>query len=60
MSESEKFTTPQEMFQTMTDNTTEFLKGFSTQQNQEMLTGFMRSWQRQIHTSTWPDLGRAG
>jgi polyhydroxyalkanoate synthase len=44
MPEQEPFTNPQEIFQHLTKDTTEFLKGFSSQQSQEMLTGFMRSW----------------
>jgi len=44
MSEQEPFTNPQEIFQNLTKDTNEFLKSFSAQQGQEMLTGFMRSW----------------
>ncbi len=44
MSDQDAFTNPQEVFQNLNKDTAEFLKGFSSQQSQEMLTGFMRSW----------------
>ena len=44
MSDQDAFTNPQEVFQNLNKDTAEFLKGFSAQQSQEMLTGFMRSW----------------
>ncbi|MDM8560068.1 class I poly(R)-hydroxyalkanoic acid synthase [Candidatus Parabeggiatoa sp. HSG14] len=44
MQNQEKYTNPQELFQSFSKDTEKFLKSFTSQQWQEMLRGFMQSW----------------